>query len=92
MTGLRKRVTVGFLLAAVIAVPLGIMMGSLKVCEALAEPMLSFIRYMPASAFIPLFILWLGIGETEKIAVIFFGTFFPQRDHVDALHPPPARK
>ncbi|TWH45977.1 ABC transporter permease [Sporomusa sp. KB1] len=71
------RVTVGFLLAAVIAVPLGIMMGSLKVCEALAEPMLSFIRYMPASAFIPLFILWLGIGESEKIAVIFFGTFFP---------------
>lgn len=71
------RVTVGFLLAAVIAVPLGVMMGSLKVCEALAEPMLSFIRYMPASAFIPLFILWLGIGESEKIAVIFFGTFFP---------------
>ncbi|SDE95410.1 ABC transporter permease [Sporomusa acidovorans] len=71
------RVTVGFLLAAVIAVPLGIMMGSLKICEALTEPVLSFIRYMPASAFIPLFILWLGIGESEKIAVIFFGTFFP---------------
>ncbi|XEQ94904.1 Putative aliphatic sulfonates transport permease protein SsuC [Sporomusa carbonis] len=71
------RVTIGFLLAAVIAVPLGIMMGSLKVCEALVEPLLSFIRYMPASAFIPLFILWLGIGESEKIAVIFFGTFFP---------------
>lgn len=71
------RVTIGFLLAAVIAVPLGIMMGSLKVCEALVEPLLSFIRYMPASAFIPLFILWLGIGESEKIAVILFGTFFP---------------
>jgi NitT/TauT family transport system permease protein len=71
------RVTIGFLLAAVIAVPLGILMGSLKVCEALVEPLLSFIRYMPASAFIPLFILWLGIGESEKIAVIFFGTFFP---------------
>ena len=71
------RVTVGFMLAAVIAVPLGILMGSLKVCEALVEPLLSFIRYMPASAFIPLFILWLGIGESEKIAVILFGTFFP---------------
>ncbi|QDR82776.1 ABC transporter permease [Sporomusa termitida] len=71
------RVTVGFVLAAVIAVPLGILMGSLKVCEALVEPLLSFIRYMPASAFIPLFILWLGIGESEKIAVILFGTFFP---------------
>lgn len=70
------RVTAGFLLAAVIGVPLGILMGSLKVFEAFVEPLLGFIRYMPASAFIPLFILWLGIGESEKIAVIFFGTFF----------------
>ncbi|MDR3590569.1 MAG: ABC transporter permease [Negativicutes bacterium] len=70
------RVSVGFLLAAVIGVPLGIMMGSLKTFEAFFEPLLGFVRYMPASAFIPLFILWLGIGESEKIAVIFFGTFF----------------
>jgi NitT/TauT family transport system permease protein len=70
------RVTAGFLLAAVIGVPLGVLMGSLKVCEAFFEPMLGFVRYMPASAFIPLFILWLGIGESEKVAVIFFGTFF----------------
>ena len=70
------RVTAGFLLAALIGVPLGVLMGSLKVCEAFFEPLLGFIRYMPASAFIPLFILWLGIGESEKIAVIFFGTFF----------------
>jgi len=71
------RVTAGFLLAAALAVPLGVLMGSLRVWEAFFEPMLGFIRYIPASAFIPLFILWLGIGESEKIAVIFFGTFFP---------------
>ena len=70
------RVTSGFLLAAVIGVPLGVLMGSLKIFEAFFEPFLGFIRYMPASAFIPLFILWLGIGESEKVAVIFFGTFF----------------
>lgn len=70
------RVTSGFLLAVIIGAPLGVLMGSLKVFEAFFEPFLGFIRYMPASAFIPLFILWLGIGETEKIAVIFFGTFF----------------
>ncbi|WP_408643053.1 ABC transporter permease [Thermosinus carboxydivorans] len=70
------RVTGGFLLAAIIGVPLGILMGSLKVFEAFVEPLLGFLRYMPASAFIPLFILWLGIGESEKVAVIFFGTFF----------------
>lgn len=71
------RVTVGFLVAALLGVPLGIFMGSLKSFEAFFEPVLSFIRYMPASAFIPLFILWLGLGESEKIAVILFGTFFP---------------
>jgi len=70
------RVTAGFLLSAAIGVPLGVLMGSLRICEAFFEPFLGFIRYMPASAFIPLFILWLGIGESEKIAVIFFGTFF----------------
>jgi NitT/TauT family transport system permease protein len=38
--------------------------------------MVGFIRYMPASAFIPLFILWLGIGDIEKVAIIFVGSFF----------------
>lgn len=71
------RVTTGFVLAAVLGVPLGVLMGTLKVFEGAFESLLSFIRYMPASAFIPLFILWLGIGESEKVAIIFFGTFFP---------------
>ncbi|BCV23609.1 ABC transporter permease [Gelria sp. Kuro-4] len=70
------RVAAGFLLAALLGVPLGILMGTLKVFEGLFEPVIGFIRYLPASAFIPLFILWLGLGELEKIAVIFFGTFF----------------
>lgn len=70
------RVVMGFLLAAVIGVPLGILMGSLRIVEGLFEPIIGFIRYLPASAFIPLFILWIGLGEAEKIAVIFFGTFF----------------
>ncbi|MFZ5753124.1 MAG: ABC transporter permease [Bacillota bacterium] len=72
------RVAGGFLLASIIAVPLGILMGTLKIAEAFFEPIIGFIRYMPASAFIPLFILWFGLGESEKIAVIFFGTFFQQ--------------
>ena len=70
------RVTIAFWLAFITAVPLGIAMGAHKGVEAFLEPFVSFCRYLPASAFIPLFILWLGIGETEKIAVIFFGTFF----------------
>ncbi len=70
------RVMLGFVVAALIGVPLGLFMGTFKVAEAFTEPVVGFIRYMPASAFIPLFILWLGIGDIEKIAIIFVGSFF----------------
>jgi NitT/TauT family transport system permease protein len=70
------RVMLGFIVAALIGVPLGLLMGTFKVAEAFTEPVVGFIRYMPASAFIPLFILWLGIGDIEKIAIIFVGSFF----------------
>ena len=70
------RVLGGFVLAAAVAVPLGIAMGSYKPIEAFFEPFVSFARYLPASAFIPLLILWAGIGELQKLLVIFIGSFF----------------
>jgi NitT/TauT family transport system permease protein len=70
------RVLGGFIIAAVIAVPLGVLMGAYKPIEAFFEPFVSFARYLPASAFIPLLMLWVGIGETQKLAVIFIGSFF----------------
>jgi NitT/TauT family transport system permease protein len=70
------RVMVGFIAAALIGVPIGLIMGTFKAAEAVTEPVVGFIRYMPASAFIPLFILWLGIGDIEKVAIIFVGSFF----------------
>jgi NitT/TauT family transport system permease protein len=70
------RVLGGFAIAAVLAVPLGVMMGAYKPVEAFFEPFVSFARYLPASAFIPLLILWAGIGEAQKLAVIFIGSFF----------------
>lgn len=70
------RVVGGFILAAIIAVPLGIVMGTYRPLEALLEPFVSFARYLPASAFVPLLILWAGIGETQKILVIFIGSVF----------------
>jgi NitT/TauT family transport system permease protein len=70
------RVVGGFVLAAAFAVPLGIMMGAYKPIEAFFEPFVSFARYLPASAFIPLLILWAGIGEMQKLLVIFIGSFF----------------
>jgi NitT/TauT family transport system permease protein len=71
------RIMAGFLLAAVIAVPVGIAIGSFRIAQAFLEPPIAAIRYMPASAFIPLFIIWFGIANGEKIAVIFMGVFFP---------------
>ena len=71
------RVVGGFVLAASLAVPLGIAMGAWKPVEAFFEPFISFSRYLPASAFIPLLILWAGIGEAQKLALIFIGAFFP---------------
>jgi NitT/TauT family transport system permease protein len=70
------RVLGGFLIAAALALPLGVAMGAYKPVEAFFEPFVSFSRYLPASAFIPLLILWAGIGEAQKLAVIFIGSFF----------------
>ncbi len=70
------RVVGGFILATIVAVPLGILMGAFKPVEAFFEPFVSFARYLPASAFIPLLILWAGVGEAQKLLVIFIGSVF----------------
>ncbi len=69
-------VVVGWIVAALLAIPFGILMGSFKIFEALFEPIVDFVRYLPVSAMIPLLILYIGLGVEEKIAVIFIGTFF----------------
>ncbi len=68
------RVMTGFIIAAAIAVPLGLLIGTYAPASAILEYVFSFVRYLPASAFIPLFILWIGIDEPEKIAVIILGS------------------
>ncbi len=70
------RVTAGFLLSAVMAVPLGLLIGSYRPVRAFCEPLLEFARYLPAVAFVPLVLLWVGIGESSKVMVIWIGTFF----------------
>jgi NitT/TauT family transport system permease protein len=70
------RVTAGFLLAALLGVPLGIFMGSFKVLEGLLQPITEFVRYIPVPALIPIFMVLFGIDELSKIALIWVGTFF----------------
>src|SRR3989344_4401070 len=70
------RILIGFGVAAILAVPLVILIELNRRAEALIEPIVDFIRYTPIPAFIPLFILWFGIGELEKIIVISASVFF----------------
>ncbi len=70
------RVIAGFSLAALVSIPLGILMGTFASIRALTEPIIGIVRYMPAPAFIPLLILYFGIGELPKILLIFIGTLF----------------
>ncbi|WP_417792376.1 ABC transporter permease [Stutzerimonas xanthomarina] len=70
------RVMAGFGASALLALPLGLYIGTYRPVQAFLEPLTDFIRYMPAVAFIPLVMLWVGIDEGSKILIIFIGTFF----------------
>jgi len=70
-----RRIAVAFLLAAALALPLGVLMGAFDPINRFFEPIMAPLRYMPISAFIPLLILWFGIYEKQKIAFLFLGVF-----------------
>ena len=70
-----RRVFAGFALAALVAVPLGIVMGVWRPAKAIMDPFVSLLRPLPSITWIPLTILWLGIGETQKIAIVFLGSW-----------------
>ena len=67
------QVSLGFLLSCILAIPMGILSGSMKLFQAATQPLADFGRYLPAAAFIPLVLVWFGIGEMPKIAIIFIG-------------------
>lgn len=72
------RILMGFVLATIMAVPIGTLMGVNATLEAALEPLMDFIRYMPVVAFVPLTIVWVGIDENQKFLIIWMGTFFQQ--------------
>ena len=71
------RIASGFALAVVVAVPLGLLMGTVRFAYRLLEPITEFIRPIPSSAYIPIAILFLGIGNEMKVFVIFLACLFP---------------
>lgn len=72
-----KQVAMGFLFAAAVGVPLGLLMGWSRRAEAVINPIFLLIRPVPPLAWIPLAILWLGLGDAAKVMVIFFAAFVP---------------
>lgn len=71
-----KRVMIGWALAAVVALPCGMVMARSKAFNAIMQPIMEFARYLPVVALVPLTILYVGIDEGQKYLVIFLGTFF----------------
>ena len=72
-----KLVAMGFLFAIAVGVPLGLLMGWSSRAEALINPIFLLVRPVPPLAWIPLAILWLGLGDSAKVMVIFFAAFVP---------------
>ncbi len=71
------RVVVGFLIASVIGVATGLAVGTWRTLEDLLDPMIELLRPIPPLAFLPMMVLWFGIGEGSKIAFIAYAAFFP---------------
>lgn len=83
------RITVGFAVSCALAIPIGLAMGTFRLAEAIFEPPVGLMRYMPIVAFVPLTILWVGIADPQKFLIVFLGTFFQQvlliSDNVKAI-------
>jgi sulfonate transport system permease protein len=71
------RITVGFFLGAAIGTLLGGLTGYVSLARKMLDPLLQSLRNIPSMAWVPLFLLWMGIQETSKITLIALGAFFP---------------
>jgi NitT/TauT family transport system permease protein len=67
------RVMAGFFVAAAIGVPMGIAMGTFESMNSLFAPIVGTVRYMPVTGFVPLIIIWVGLGEDAKVLIIVLG-------------------
>lgn len=72
-----QRVLKGWLLGILFAVPAGLLIGHFKRIGLIFEPFLNFFRFVPAIGFITLFLMWFGVDERSKVALIFYAVIFP---------------
>jgi ABC-type nitrate/sulfonate/bicarbonate transport system permease component len=72
-----QRILIGFTLASIVAVPLGLMMALNRYVNAIVRPVFDLLKPMPPIAWISIAILWFGIGEESKVFIIVVGTFVP---------------
>lgn len=70
------RILTGWALGCVLAVPLGLVAGRIALVRAVVEPYVDFFRFIPPIAFITLFLIWFGLGETSKVLLIVYTTLF----------------
>lgn len=71
-----RRILIGWGLGLVVGVPVGLFMGRISVVRQLLDPYIEFFRFIPPIAFIPLAVIWLGVGEASKVVLIFYTTVF----------------
>ena len=71
------RIVEGYALAALAALGLGLIVGLYTPLRLAVEPVIEFVRPIPPLAFLPMFLVWFGLGETSKVAFIAYTTFFP---------------
>lgn len=72
-----SRVTKGWALAVLFSIPLGLLVGTFKPVRWIVEPILSFFRFVPAISLTTLFLMWFGVGDESKVALIIYASFFP---------------
>src|SRR5579863_10160946 len=71
------RIFAAFLMAILVGVPVGIAMGVSRVARGIFDPPIEFYRPLPPLAYLPLMIIWFGIGETAKVILLFLAIFAP---------------
>ncbi|MBR1865670.1 MAG: ABC transporter permease [Lachnospiraceae bacterium] len=71
-----KRVLIGWSIGTLVAAPLGLVVGRVGFLRKLVEPFVNFFRFIPAMAFLTLFLMWFGVGESSKLILIIYGTVF----------------